>query len=73
MWKLWNGRVTMGGQRQNTGWGGYPAVNLSRAREMAVANLLAIKQGKDLLAERHHATEGIKRLPPLLLLTLPGR
>lgn len=36
-------------------------MTLADAREMAVANLLAIKQGKDPLAEKHQASEENKR------------
>ena len=59
--KHWYQRVTMHGKRRNIGLSGYPAVTLADAREMAVANLLAIKQGKDPLPEKHLAAEENKR------------
>ncbi len=59
--KHWYQRVTIHGKRRNIGLGGYPSVTLADAREMAVANLLAIKQGKDPLAEKRQAGEEHKR------------
>ena len=59
--KRWYQRVTIHGKRRNIGLGGYPSVTLADAREMAVANLLAIKQGKDPLAEKHQAAEENRR------------
>ncbi len=59
--KRWYQRVTIHGKRRNIGLGGYPSVTLADAREMAVANLLAIKQGKDTLAEKRQASEENKR------------
>ena len=59
--KRWYQRVTIHGKRRNIGLGGYPAVTLAVAREMAAANLLAIKHGRDPLAEKHLADEENKR------------
>ena len=59
--KRWHQRVTIHGKRRNIGLGGYPAVSMADAREMAVANLLAIKQGRDPLAEKHQAAEEYHR------------
>ena len=50
--KRWIQRITVGGKRRNIGLGGYPAVALKEAREIAVANLEAIRQGRDPIAER---------------------
>ena len=61
--KHWYQRVTIHGKRRNIGLGGYPAVTLADAREMAVVNLLAIRQGKDPLAEKHLAAEEYKQSP----------
>ena len=55
--KHWYQRVTIHGKRRNIGLGGYPAVSLKAAREMAIANLLAIKQGRDPLAEKSQVTQ----------------
>lgn len=59
--KRWYQRVTIHGKRRNIGLGGYPAVTLADARQMAAANLLAIKQGKDPLMEKHLVAEGNER------------
>ena len=59
--KRWVQRVTLHGKRHNIGLGGFPAVSLADAREMAAANRLAIKQGKDPLAEKHQAAVELKR------------
>ena len=59
--KRWYQRVTIHGKRRNIGLGGYPAVTLADARDMAAANLLAIKQGKDPLMEKHLVAEENRR------------
>ena len=53
--KRWIQRVTIGGKRRNIGLGGYPSVSLAEAREAADANQLAIRQGRDPLAEKRQA------------------
>ena len=45
--KRWVQRVTIGGKRHNLGLGGYPAVSLAGARELAAENQRAIRQGRD--------------------------
>ena len=57
----WVQRVTLHGKRRNIGLGSFPSVSLANAREMAAANLLAIKQGKDPLEDKHQAAEELKR------------
>ena len=59
--KRWYQRVTIHGKRRNIGLGGYPAVTLADARDMAAANLLAIEQGKDPLMEKHLVAEENRR------------
>ena len=59
--KHWVQRVTIHGKRRNLGLGGYPTVSLANARKMAVENLLAIKQGRDPLAEKQQASEEARR------------
>ena len=59
--KRWVQRVTLHGRRHNIGLGGFPAVSLADAREMASANQLAIKQGKDPLADKYQAAADLKR------------
>ena len=53
--KRWVQRVTVGAKRRNIGLGGYPAVSLAEARELAADNQRAIRQGRDPLAERRRA------------------
>ncbi len=50
--KQWVHRVTIGGKRRDIGLGGYPAVTLAKARDMAQANRAAIAEGRDPLAEK---------------------
>ena len=61
--KRWVQRVTIGGKRHNLGLGGYPAVSLAEARELAAENQRAIRQGRDPLAEKHQAEEDLRRPP----------
>ena len=50
--KRWVQRLTIRGKRHNLGLGGYPAVPLQSAREQALANKRAARDGRDPLAER---------------------
>ncbi len=59
--KHWVQRVTIHGKRRNLGLGGYPTVSLATARDMAIENQLAIKQGRDPLAEKQQAVQEAKR------------
>ena len=61
--KRWVQRVTIGGKRRNTGLGGYPAVSLAEARDLAAENQRLIRQGRDPLAERRQAVEELRRPP----------
>ena len=61
--KRWVQRVTIGGKRHNLGLGGYSAVSLAEARELAAENQRAIRQGRDPLAEKHLAEEDLRRPP----------
>ena len=45
--KHWIQRVTIAGKRRNIGLGGYPAVSLAEAREVAAANLRVIQEGRE--------------------------
>ena len=53
--KRWVQRVTIGGKRHNLGLGGYPAVSLAEARELAAENQRLIRQGRDPLVEKRRA------------------
>ena len=55
--KHWIQRVTIAGKRRNIGLGGYPAVSLAEAREVAAANLRVIRVGRDSIAEKRQAAE----------------
>ena len=50
--KRWVQRVTIKGKRHNLGLGGYPAVPLAKARELALSNAQAIREGR-----KGHRTE----------------
>ena len=54
--KQWIQRVQYGGKRRDLGLGAWPVVPLSKARERAFANRVAISDGKDPLADRRKAT-----------------
>ena len=49
--KRWVQRVTINGRRRNMGLGGYPVVSLAEAREQAMANAKAIRNGLDPILE----------------------
>ena len=59
--KHWVQRVSVNGKRSNLGLGGYPTVSLANARSKARENLVAIKQGRDPLAEKQQAAEEARR------------
>ena len=55
--KSWTQRVVArDGRPTSLGLGGYPAVALAEARRAAAANAIAIKSGKDVLAERERSS-----------------
>ena len=59
--KRWVQRVTINGKRRNMGLGGYPPVSLGRARELAVSNAQAIREGRDPIEEKRRALEDARR------------
>ena len=59
--RRWVQRVTIGGKRHNIGLGGYPAVSLAEARELAAENQRLIRQGRDPLAEKRQAVEELRK------------
>ena len=59
--RWWVQRVTVGEKRHNIGLGGYPAVSLVEARELAAENQRLIRQGRVPLAEKHQTVEELKR------------
>lgn len=50
--KSWVQRIVVDGRRRDVGLGGYPAVTLAKARELAAANRATVSDGKDPLLER---------------------
>ena len=66
--KSWIQRITIGGRRRDIGLGGFPAVSLAKARARALANRVALSEGRDPLAEtrdrRAHASAGSRRALP---------
>ncbi len=50
--KSWMQRVTIDGRRHDIGLGGYPVISLAKARQRAMANRLAIAEGRNPLAEK---------------------
>ena len=55
--KRWIQRVTIGSKRRNIGLGSYPAVPLAEAREWAINNAKAIRNGLDPILEKRRARE----------------
>ena len=59
--RRWVQRVTMGGKRHNIGLGGYPAVSLAEARELAAENQRLMRQGRNPLTEKRQAVEELRK------------
>ena len=59
--KRWVQRVTIAGKRRNLGLGGYPAISLADARQLALDNARAIKEGRDPMIEKREAMEARKK------------
>ena len=53
--KRWIQRVTIRKKQRNLGLGSYPEVSLEEAREVALANWRAAKEGRDLFVEKRMA------------------
>ena len=53
--KGWILRIVIDGRRRDVGLGGYPAVTLAKARQLADAHRLAVAEGRDPLAEKRRA------------------
>ena len=51
--KGWILRIAIDRRRRDIGLGGYPAVSLAKARQIADAHRLAVAEGRDPLAEKH--------------------
>ena len=55
--KSWVQRATIGGKQRNVGLGGYPTVGLAEARQKALDNLKAIREGHNPIADRQSERE----------------
>ena len=53
--KGWILRIVIDGRRRDIGLGGYPAVSLAKARQLADAHRLTVAEGRDPLAEKRRA------------------
>ena len=53
--KSWVQRITIDGRRHDIGLGGFPLISLAKARERAMANRLAVANGRNPLAEKRRA------------------
>lgn len=53
--KSWILRISIDGRRREMGLGGFPAVSLARARQLADAQRAAVADGRDPVAERKRA------------------
>ena len=53
--RQWIQRITIDGKRRDLGLGGFPAVSLARARQVAHANRSTVAEGRDPLAEKRRA------------------
>ena len=60
--KSWVMRVTVDGKRANIGLGGYPAVGLAEARELAESKRRAIRDGGDPIEDRRAALVAAARV-----------
>ena len=63
--KRWVQRLTIGGRQRNTGLGSWPGVSLDEAREKALINWRAAREGRDPIAERRMSKTNARmpRLP----------
>ena len=53
--RSWMQRIVIQGRRRDLGLGGYPAIGLSEARALALANKALVTAGRDPVAERRRA------------------
>ena len=53
--KSWVQRITIDGRRHDIGLGGFPLISLAHARERAMANRLAVVNGRNPLTEKKRA------------------
>lgn len=57
--RRWLQRITIHGKRREAGLGSPPIVTLSQAREVALENLRAVREGRDPIADRQAAKKAL--------------
>ena len=58
--KMWTLRIVVGKKRRDLGLGGYPAVTLAKALEVAREKRQSVQQGKDPVTERRAAKSALR-------------
>ena len=58
--KRWYQPITVSGKRRNVGLGSYPTVGLVEARQSALDNLAAVRQGIDPVEEKQRSREVVR-------------
>jgi len=58
--KMWTLRIVVGNKRRDLGLGGYPAVTLAKALELAREKRLSVQQGKDPVMEGRAAKSALR-------------
>ncbi len=58
--KMWTLRIVVGSKRRDLGLGGYPAVTLAKALELAREKRHSVQQGKDPVTERRAAKSALR-------------
>ena len=61
--RSWVQRIAIDGKRRDLGLGGYPTVALAEAREKAVSNRKAVREGRSPVAERRAKRDDVKTMP----------
>ena len=62
--KSWVQRIVIDGRRRDIGLGSYPTISLSKAREMAHENRIAVAGGRDPALEKREAREAARSPSP---------
>ncbi len=62
--KSWVQRIAVDGKRRDLGLGGYPTVSLAEARDQAVANKRAVRQGDNPVSAKKTKSQAAKKAPP---------
>ena len=62
--KSWVQRISVDGKRRDLGLGGYPTVSLAEARDLAVANKRAVRQGDTPVSAKKTNIQAAKKASP---------